>query len=103
VNFVPEMMVEQFRVFRQGESGTLEPTASRMREVGAAIDRLTFTLNVAAGMEARGLEVGAPKMVVSAASEKIYREIVETLRAKFAAWGLPPAGHSARPTRRRAA
>lgn len=103
VNFVPEMMVEQFRVFRKGEPGELEPYASRMREVGASIDRLTFTLNVAAGMEARGLEVGEPKMVVSAASEKIYREIVEHLRAKFADWGLPPVGRSTRPPRRRAA
>ncbi|MBE2214958.1 MAG: dihydrodipicolinate synthase family protein [Opitutaceae bacterium] len=103
VNFVPEMMVEQFRVFRKGEAGELEPTASRMREVGASIDRLTFTLNVAAGMEARGLEVGAPKMVVSAASAKIYGEIVENLRAKFAAWGLAPAGPTASRTRRRAA
>jgi 4-hydroxy-tetrahydrodipicolinate synthase len=88
VNFVPELMVEQFRVFRLGEPGELEPIASRMRDVGAAIDRLTFPLNVAAGMEARGLEPGEPKMIVSAASQRIYGEIVAGLRARFASWGL---------------
>jgi dihydrodipicolinate synthase/N-acetylneuraminate lyase len=91
VNFVPELMVEQFRVFRQGLPGALEPTASRMREIGAAIDRLTFPLNVAAGLEARGLEPGLPKMVVSRTSRRIYGEIVAGLRARFAEWGLLPA------------
>jgi hypothetical protein len=55
------------------------------------MDRLTFPLNVAAGMAARGLEPGEPKMVVSAASQEIYGQIVAGLRARFADWGLAPA------------
>jgi len=88
VNIVPELMVEQFNVYRKGQPGKLEPTATHMREVGAIVDRLTFTLNVTAGVEARGFEVGVPKMVVSEASKKIYAGIVTDLRKKFKEWGL---------------
>jgi hypothetical protein len=88
VNIVPELMIEQFNVYRKGQPGKLEPTATRMREVGAIVDRLTFTLNCTAGVEARGFEVGVPKMVVSASSKKIYAGIVTDLRKKFSEWGL---------------
>lgn len=96
VNIVPEMMIEQFNVFKKGQPGEYEPTASRMREVGAIVDRLTFTLNVTAGVEARGFEVGAPKMVVSGESQKIYDGVVADLRKRFAKWGLEPGGKSQR-------
>ena len=62
-----------------------------MREVGAIIDRLTFPLNVAAAMEARGLAPGSPKAVVSPASARLYREIVTDLRRAFVEWKLAPA------------
>jgi len=91
VNFVPELMVEQFNVFRLGRPGSLEPTASRLQAVGATIGRLTFPYNVAAGVEARGFEPGRPKAVVSDGSVKIYGEIVAELQARFAEWGLPAA------------
>ncbi len=89
VNFVPELMVEQFRVFKLGEAGTLEPTSSRMKAVGRAIGKLTFPYNVAAGVEARGFGVGEPKTVVSAESAQAYQEIVADLRQLFAEWKLP--------------
>ena len=88
VNIVPELMVEQFNVYRKGLPGRLEPTATRMREVGAIVDRLTFTLNVTAGVEARGFEVGTPKMIVSDLSKKIYAGIITDLRKRFAEWEL---------------
>ena len=89
VNIVPEMMIEQFNVFRKGMPGAYEPTATRMREVGAIVDRLTFTLNVTAGVEARGFETGETKMIVSPESQKIYAGVVADLKKRFAAWGLP--------------
>jgi 4-hydroxy-tetrahydrodipicolinate synthase len=67
-----------------------------LRAIGAAIDRLTFPLNVAAGMEARGLATGAPKALVSPASRKIYGGVVAELRLLFTRVKLrPPA--AARP------
>jgi 4-hydroxy-tetrahydrodipicolinate synthase len=92
VNIVPELMVEQFNVYRKSQPGRLEPTATRMREVGAIVDRLTFTINCTAGVEARGFEVGTPKMIVSETTQKIYSGVVADLRKKFTDWGLETAG-----------
>ena len=64
-NIVPDLMVHLYRVCREGAAGSVSPAFERLREVGALVDRLTFPLNVAAGMEARGLEPGAPKAIVS--------------------------------------
>jgi len=89
VNFVPEMMVEQFNVFHSGQPGQLEPTATRMREVGGVLGKLTFPYNVSAGLEARGFDPGEPKTIVSETSARLYREIVEDLRTLFAEWNLP--------------
>lgn len=90
VNIVPELMVHLDRVCREKQPGNAAPTAERMVEVGRIIDRLTFPLNVAAGMEARGLATGEPKAVVSPQSRELYAGIVAELRAKFAEWKLPP-------------
>lgn len=61
-----------------------------MREVGKAMDRLTFPLSIAAGMEARGLKPGHPKMVVSKTSAAIHSQTVAKLRARFEEWKLSP-------------
>jgi dihydrodipicolinate synthase/N-acetylneuraminate lyase len=89
VNMVPELMVMIDRVCRQGQPGDVTTAAAAMKEVGVIVDRLTFPLNVAAGLAARGFDPGAPKMVVSAESAQIYAGIVADLRAKFTLWGLP--------------
>jgi hypothetical protein len=80
--------VHLHRICREGQPGSVSPAFERLREIGAIVDRLTFPLNVAAGMEARGLEPGAPKAIVSAQSRKIYTGIVTDLRAKFREWQL---------------
>jgi 4-hydroxy-tetrahydrodipicolinate synthase len=89
VNMVPGLMVLIDRVCRQGQPGDVTAAAAAMKEVGTIVDRLTFPINVAAGLAARGFDPGAPKMVVSAESARIYEGIVADLRVKFAAWGLP--------------
>lgn len=91
VNIVPELMVHLYRVCHERAAGDVSPAFERLREVGAIIDRLTFPLNVAAAMEARGLAPGSPKAVVSPASARLYREIVGDLRRAFAEWKLAPA------------
>lgn len=91
VNLVPELMVHIYRVCGEGRPGDAALAAERMREVGRVIDQLTFPLNVAAGMEARGLKPGAPKAVVSEESRAIYAKIVREFRELFAAWQLEPA------------
>lgn len=88
VNIAPELMVHLYQVCKEGQAGDIEPAFQRMCEIGRILDRLTFPLNVAAGIEARGLATGAPKAVVSPNSWKLYGEIVRELRAKFAEWQL---------------
>jgi 4-hydroxy-tetrahydrodipicolinate synthase len=88
VNFVPEYMLSIHEHCRLGRAGEWETMAARMKEVGVIVDRLTFPLNVAAGVEARGFDPGEPKTVVSEESVAIYHGIVESLRDCFAVWGL---------------
>lgn len=99
VNIAPDLMVHLYRVCREGAAGSISPTLERLREIARIIDRLTFPLNVAAGMEARGLSPGAPKAVVSPQSRAVYLEIVTELRSRFEQWQLAPSssvisGHS---------
>lgn len=89
VNIVPELMVHLYRVCREGAPGQIEPAQSRMQALGRVIDRLTFPLNVAAGMEARGLATGSPKAIISRRSREIYAGIVKELNALFEEWALP--------------
>jgi 4-hydroxy-tetrahydrodipicolinate synthase len=91
VNFVPEIMVHIYRVCAAGMAGDATVAAERMREVGRVVDQLTFPLNVAAGLEARGLDPGTPKTIVSAESDALYRKIVAEFRALFSEWRLEPA------------
>ncbi|MCX6955226.1 MAG: dihydrodipicolinate synthase family protein [Verrucomicrobia bacterium] len=91
VNIVPDLMVAIDRVCRQGQAGDATAAAAIMTELGRIIDQLTFPLNVAAGLEARGFGPGAPKTVVSPASRALYAKIVTELRALFKAHQLAPA------------
>jgi 4-hydroxy-tetrahydrodipicolinate synthase len=96
-NMVPEYMVGIYRACREGFGG-VSPAFERLRHIAETVDRLTFPLNVAAGMEARGIPVGEAKTIVSPASQEIYNGIMKDLGRAFAAWGLsvfPERAHAA--------
>jgi 4-hydroxy-tetrahydrodipicolinate synthase len=88
-NIAPELMLHLYKVCREGAPGDIHPAFERLKQVGDTVDRLTFPLNVAAGMAARGVPVGEPKARVSPSSQKIYDGIVRDLGAAFEQWGLP--------------
>jgi dihydrodipicolinate synthase/N-acetylneuraminate lyase len=88
VNIAPDLMVHLYQVCRQGAVGDVSPAFERLRRIGEIIDQLTFPLNVAAGMEARGLCPGVPKAVVSNSSMELYRKIVKELRSQLLEWNL---------------
>lgn len=90
VNIVPELMTGLYGWCVEGKQGDVAGNAAKMKEVGRVIDQLTFPLNVAAGLEARGLRPGEPKSIVSSESRQLYRKIVAELGALFASWGLAP-------------
>ncbi|MDP3071915.1 MAG: dihydrodipicolinate synthase family protein [Opitutaceae bacterium] len=83
VNLVPELMVAIDRVHRQGLPGDATAAAAAMPDLGRIIDQLTFPLNVAAGLEARGFAPGAPKAIVSPESRALYTKIVGELMAWY--------------------
>ncbi len=91
VNFVPELMMEIFRMCREGAPGDAEIPAARMREVGRIVDQIKFPPNVACGIAARGLDPGAPRTVLSAESLALSRKMVSEFTALFLEWGLPRA------------
>jgi dihydrodipicolinate synthase/N-acetylneuraminate lyase len=92
VNIVPEPMVLIDRACRQGEPADLAAAEATMQELGRIIDQLAFPLNVAAGLEARGFDPGAPKRIVSPESRALHEKIVGELTALFDRRGLARAG-----------
>ena len=88
VNIVPELMVAIYRECIEKQPSDAAAAALRMKEVGRVIDQLNFPLNVAAGLEARGLNPGAPKTIVSPESKALYAKIVAELAALFSGWRL---------------
>ncbi|MBE7539881.1 MAG: dihydrodipicolinate synthase family protein [Opitutaceae bacterium] len=90
VNIVPEWMVTLYRIALEGLKADPTVPAAGMVEVGRIVDQLTFPLNVAAGIEARGLNPGVPKMIVSAESQARYRKVVSDLRELFLGTGIGP-------------
>jgi len=94
VNIAPELMLHLYRVSHDHAPGEISPAFERLREIGRIVDRLTFPLNVAAGMEARGLAPGEPKAIVSPRSRTLYNEIVTELRERFAEWQIDRAALS---------
>jgi 4-hydroxy-tetrahydrodipicolinate synthase len=91
VNIVPDLMVRIYQACNAGCADRIADTSAQMVEVGRLVDQLTFPLNVAAGMEARGLPTGVPKMIVSPESHLLYQKIVGEARSYFHANGLAPA------------
>lgn len=83
VNFVPEYMLEIFRICHEGATGDVTLPEARMREIGRIVDQLTFPLNVACGIAARGFDPGAPKTVVSRESARKAVRIEAEFRRYF--------------------
>lgn len=83
VNFVPEYMLEIFRICHEGAPGEVSIPAERIKEVGRIIDQLTFPLNVSCGVAARGFDPGAPKTVVSKESARKAVKIEAEFRRYF--------------------
>jgi dihydrodipicolinate synthase/N-acetylneuraminate lyase len=95
VNIVPDLMVHLHRVYALRQPGDATGAAALMPELGRIIDQLTFPLNVAAGIEARGLRPGVPKMIVSPESRTLYAKIVAELGQLFQRAALASASPAA--------
>lgn len=90
VNIVPELMVHLYRTCTGTPPVDPGVAVERMKRVGQVIDQLAFPVNVAAGLEARGINPGAPKSIVSTESRAVYAKIVREFQVLFAEWQLEP-------------
>ena len=87
-NVAPELMAEIFSAVAAGVPARAALATERMAELGRRIGGITFPLNIAAAMEARGLKPGVPKAVVSAETRKQCRQLTGELRELFQEWKL---------------
>jgi 4-hydroxy-tetrahydrodipicolinate synthase len=85
-NFVPEALVQVLAAVPAG-ADTTEPMRLLQR-VGAACGALNFPLDVAAGMRARGFEMGEFKQAVSAATRVKFDRLTADLRLLLGEAGL---------------
>ncbi|MEO6525685.1 MAG: dihydrodipicolinate synthase family protein, partial [Gemmatimonadaceae bacterium] len=88
VNIVPELMLDIYHCCTAGRPQEAAVSAARMVEVGRVIDQITFPLNVAAGLAARGYAPGVSKSIVSPASRALSASIEAELRTLLVHWGL---------------
>lgn len=87
-NVVPELLTKIFALVESGQVEELREPARRMRRIGEAISVLEFPHNVAAAMEARGLEVGAPKSIQSAATRARYASLLANMKKLLSEFGI---------------
>lgn len=87
-NAVPELVVDAYRGVNSGDKERTSVASERLRRIGVLMDRLEFPLNVAAAVEARGLDPGVPKSIRSAETVDRYSKLVADLRCLMAEWRL---------------
>jgi 4-hydroxy-tetrahydrodipicolinate synthase len=84
-NAVPELVAG---VYSAARSGATNNAAQRLNEVASLIEPLSFPLDVAAVMRARGLETGAFKSLLSAATKRQFERTVVELEKLLCSWAL---------------
>lgn len=86
-NVVPEAELEIFHAVKAGAPARAAAPCI-MSALGGLMDKLEFPLNVAAAMAARGRHVGAPKSIVSPATQVRYQALIAEVRELFNQWKL---------------
>lgn len=87
-NAVPELVSQSLRDAMQGRPAGPGSAAERLQILSERLSAVAFPMDVAGCMEARGLEVGTPKITVSPATRKRYEAFVDDLRNLFREWNL---------------
>ena len=88
VNFVPDLAVKIYRAYGERDLKRAAEAGSCMADIGKLIEQVTFPLNIAGGVEARGFKPGYPKSAVSPQTRDAYLSMVVRLRRLFDERGL---------------
>ena len=91
-NAVPELLVAQYQAIRQDNPTSLPDLSRRVAAIATQMERLSFPLNIAATITARGLPVGQGKTVLSPATRTRFDLVARELATLFAEWRLCPPG-----------
>lgn len=89
-NVLPELVMEMYHNARRdgGLKASQSDAGLKLAEVGRMMGGLTFPLNVASILKARGINPGSPKACVSRGSAEASKRLVEEAQSKFQQWGL---------------
>lgn len=88
-NFIPEIMKALYDACEAEDKAAMAEPLARMNAIIDIIAKVPFPFDVAAGMEARGLNPGVPKTPVSAETQEKVRVAVNACRRLYDEWGLP--------------
>ncbi len=87
-NAIPDVLVEFHHALRTGDEAKAQSALEKIRHVNDLLHRVDFPLNIAASMEGRGFDPGAPKRPLSSTTEEAYRSLVGDFRAFYRQWKL---------------
>ncbi|MCF7763366.1 MAG: dihydrodipicolinate synthase family protein [Verrucomicrobia bacterium] len=88
-NAVPEITVGIFEAIKRGDPAAAATGSARMKAIDELINQLEFPSNISAIIEARGLNPGAPKTLVSESTRTRYAKLLTQFRDLFRSWNLP--------------
>lgn len=82
-NAIPELMVQLFQNFKKNEMAAVKEASDKIAAIGRLLSRVPFPISIAALMEAKNLEPGAHKEILSSTTLYEYSELVTALREFF--------------------
>jgi hypothetical protein len=84
-NALPELVCDAWTA---GQKTSSSVAAERLSDLRSRIQAMSFPRDVAAVMEARGLQVGSPKNLGSESTARRYEALVKELRPLMREWNL---------------
>lgn len=87
-NGLADLVVNTYRAVKAGKTRDQIPDAARLAVVSDLIGKIEFPYNIAATIAARGLPIGHPKHLVSAASKARLEAMIAEFRRLYSEWNL---------------
>lgn len=82
-NGIPELIVALYRAFKEKRLADAEATGKKISAIYTLLKSLTFPLNIAALMEARGFSSGAFKEILSPQTFATFASVVESVKSQL--------------------
>ncbi len=83
-NAIPELMVQIYQSFKKNDIAALKDASDKVATIGRLLSRVPFPLSIAALMEAKNLDHGAHKEILSPTTLYEYGELIRAFRETLA-------------------